>query len=403
MPDETKSAAQLAAETKAAFERSVDSVKEIAEKALAESKKGNELAASFKEKADEALTGMNALNERMSEMEQKSAKAGRGGDEAPQSLGEQYVSSEEYKSFVGSNSRKGMAPLQLKADITTAASGAGAVGAAIAPNRLSGIQELPRRRLVIRSLLSPGRTDSPLIEYVREKGFTNNAAVVAEGAKKPQSDIELEDIQTSTKTIAHYVKVSKQALSDVSQLRSHIDGRLLFGLQSKEDQQLLAGDGVGGNMLGLIPQSTAFAAPIEIEGATRLDALRLAMLQAALSEYPASGHILNPIDLTAIEMLKDTLGRYIIGNPQGGMSPTLWGLPVAETTSMAAGKFMTGSFDLAAQIFDQWQSVIEVGFENDDFTRNKLTIRAEERLALAVYRPEALIYGDLLPVAGGEG
>lgn len=401
MSDENKSAAQLAAETKAAFDKAVDSVKEIAEKALSEAKKGNELASSFKVKADEAMTSMNALNERVAEMEQKAANLGRGGDDAVQSLGERYVSSEEFKSFIGSDPRGGKASLKVKADITTTGEGAGAVGAAIAPNRLSGIQTRPQRRLVVRSLLASGRTDSPLVEYVSEKGFINNAAIVAEGAKKPQSDIEFEDKSVATKVIAHFMKVTKQALSDVSQIRSHIDGRLLYGLQLKEDQQLLAGDGASGSMLGLIPQSTAFAAPLTIDGATRLDALRLAMLQAVLAEYPASGHILHPTDLTAIEMQKDELGRYIIGNPQGSITPTLWGLPVAQTTSMPAGKFMTGAFDLAAQIFDQWDSTIEVGFENDDFTKNKVTIRAEERLALAVYRKESLIYGDLLPATGG--
>ncbi len=402
MSDENKSAAQLAAETKAAFDRSMGQVKELAEKALSEAKEGKGLTEALKEKTDEALMTLNTVSERLSEVEQKAAKAGRGGDEAPQSLGEQYVSSEEFKSFLASEPRGGKAPLKVKADITTGAAGAGAVGVAIAPNRLAGVQTPPQRHLVVRSLLASGRTDSPLIEYVREKGFTNNAAVVAEGAKKPQSDIEFEDLSVATKVIAHYMKVSKQTLSDVSQIRSHIDARLLYGLQLAEDRQLLSGDGVGSNMLGLIPQSTAFVAPLAIEGATRLDALRLAMLQAVLAEYPASGHVLNPIDLTAIEMLKDDLGRYIIGNPQGSITPTLWGLPVAQTVSMPAGKFMTGAFDLAAQVFDQWSSMIEVGFENDDFTKNKLTIRAEERLALAVYRPEALVYGDLLPAGGGE-
>ena len=79
----------------------------------------------------------------------------------------------------------------------------GSIGAAIAPNRLPGIQEAPRRRLTIRNLISPGRTDSPLIEYIQEVGFTNNAAPVAEGAAKPQSSVQLIDKQTSTKVIAH--------------------------------------------------------------------------------------------------------------------------------------------------------------------------------------------------------
>ncbi|CUW44445.1 hypothetical protein B3286c1_1777 [Brucella vulpis] len=114
------------------------------------------------------------------------------------------------------------------------------------------------------------------------------------------------------------------------------------------------------------------------------------------------GHVLSPIDWTSIELLKDTQGRYIIGNPQGTIAPTLWGLPVVTTQAMAAGKFLTGAFKLGAQIFDRWQARVEVATENeDDFIKNLVTILAEERLALAVYRPEAFIYGDVNEASGG--
>ncbi len=124
------------------------------------------------------------------------------------------------------------------------------------------------------------------------------------------------------------------------------------------------------------------------------------MLQAALAEYPATGHVLNPIDWTSIDLLKDNEGRYIIGNPQGTLTPTLWGLPVVTTQSIQVGKFLTGAFKMGAQVFDQWDSRIQAGYENDDFTKNKVTIRAEERLALAVIRPEAFIYGTVTAAAG---
>jgi HK97 family phage major capsid protein len=190
------------------------------------------------------------------------------------------------------------------------------------------------------------------------------------------------------------MKASKQVLSDISQLRSIIDQRLLYGLALKEEQQILYGDGTGQNLLGIVPQATAYAPPIAIEDINVLDVLRLAMLQAALAEYPATGHVLNPIDWTRIELLKDTIGRYIIGNPQGGVSPTLWRLPVVETQAMNVGKFLTGAYQLGAQLFDRWEGRVEAGYENDDFTKNLVTILGEERLALAVYRPEAFIYGD---------
>lgn len=61
---------------------------------------------------------------------------------------------------------------------------------------------------------------------------------------------------------------------------------------------------------------------------------------------------------------------------------------------MAVDKVLVGAFKLGAQVFDRWDARVEVGYVNDDFTKNLVTILAEERLALAVYRPEAFIYGD---------
>ena len=69
------------------------------------------------------------------------------------------------------------------------------------------------------------------------------------------------------------------------------------------------------------------------------------------------------------------------------------------TQAITVDKVLTGAFDMAAQVFDQWEGRVEAGYQNDDFTRNKVTFLAEERLALAVYRPEAFIYGDFGRVA----
>lgn len=394
---DTKSAAELAAEIKAEHKKAFDDVKAIAEDALGKAKAGETLSTSVKEKADEALLKMNGLTEQIAEMEQKLARSGAGQDEARKSIGEQFVESDGFKAFADtgfSKSARG-GDMKVKATLTSLTTDAGgSVGDAIAPTRLAGILPLPQRRLTVRDLISPGRMDGNALEYVKETGFTNNAAPVAEGAEKPSSDIKLDLVTTSAKVIAHWMKASKQVLDDISQLRSVIDQRLLYGLAYVEETELLKGDGTGQHLNGIIPQATAFAAPISLADLNIIDILRLAMLQAALAEYPATGHVMHPTDWASIETLKDTTGRYIIGNPQGTTSPTLWGLPVVATQAMTVRKFLTGAFKLGAQVFDRWDARIETAYVNDDFIKNLVTILAEERLALAVYRPEAFIYGD---------
>jgi HK97 family phage major capsid protein len=120
------------------------------------------------------------------------------------------------------------------------------------------------------------------------------------------------------------------------------------------------------------------------------------MLQPVIALLPVSGTVLNPTDWTKIEMLKDGMGRYLIGDPQGVVQKRLWGLPVVDSLAMTAGTFLTGSFKQAAQIFDRMTVEILMSTENvDDFEKNMVSIRAEERLALVVKRPTAFITGNL--------
>lgn len=377
------------------FKAATDKVKETAEDIKGKMEKGEKLSEKAKETADEALMKFNELKAQYDELEQKLSR--RGAEEpVAKSLGRQMVDSEQYKQLKDDPRGVKNAKMSVKATTITNAT----AGALVEPQVVGGVITPPERKLTIRDLLMPGQTDSSAITYMRETGFTNNAAPQAnQGDKKAQSDITFDRKTENVETIAHFIKVAKQILNDASMLASSIDQRLMYGLKLKEEEQLLNGDGLNGNLHGIIPQATAFSNPAAaVTKYTIIDQMRLAMLQAILAEYPASGHVLNPIDWATMELLKDNEGRYIIGQPQGETNPTLWRLPVVETQAIAPTKFLTGAFNMAAQIFDAEEASIEVGFENDDFTRNLLTILCEERLALAVYRPEAFIYGTLQAV-----
>jgi HK97 family phage major capsid protein len=361
---------------------------------------GGDETAAVKEKVDKALSEMNEMSGRLSDLEKKRAREREGADRQQKTLGELVIESEAFKNSNLDGASRGSCRIKIdRANITSAPSTVGdntSVGTSLVPGmRVPGIIAPPNRMMTIRDLLMPGQTSSSNVEYVKETGFTNNARPVSEGTTKPKSDLTFELESAPVRTIAHIFKASRQILDDAVGLRSYIDGRARYGLMFKEEAQLLNGDGNGQNINGLIPQATDYSAEFTPSSAQQIDTLRLALLQVVLAEYPSNGFVLNPIDWARIELTKDAEGRYIIGNPVNGTMPMLWNLPVVSTQAMGDGEFLTGAFNMAAQIFDRMEIEVLLSSENvDDFEKNMFTIRAEERLALAVYRPEAFVYGD---------
>lgn len=374
-------------------------VKQTAEDALNEAKNAGTLSAETKQAVDKALTELNTLSTKQNELqvqlgeaEQRFARAPAGtGVTDIQRAGDLLIADERINDFaqnVSAGQRFNVA-VPRNALITFGN---------LPSSPATPIIGRPNPRITVRELIAPGRTNSNAIAYLKETGFTNNAATVAENTTKPYSELTLVEVLSGVKTIAHLLKASKQILDDLPQLASFINGRLLTGLKHVEDIQLLFGSGVGQNLHGIYTQATAYAQPagIDIVDPTSVDIMRMAMLQAALADLPATGHVLHQADWTAMELSKDEMGRYIFANPLGYTVPTLWGLPVAELNhAQMLGNFLTGSFAEAAQIFDREDANVVISTENgDDFEKNMISIRAEERLALAVYRPESFIKGS---------
>ena len=372
-----------------------------AENALKEAKKAGDLSEKTKNDVDKLLTDLNTqrdlqnqLATQLGEAEQMFARLGNDGSQSParNRAGDLVIANETMIEF----SKNVAAGRRLAIDMPRNALTSFAV------NPVDGSTKVitnPNQRLTVRDLLAPGDTESNAVAYLRELLFTNNAAPVAENTTKPYSEITFEEVLSGVKTVAHLMKIAKQTLDDLPQLRSIINGRLLNGLKRVEDTQLLFGSGVGNNLHGIYTQATAFANPsTKTTPSNSLDVMRLAMLQVTLAELSATGHVMHDIDWTDIELIKDANTKgYLFSNPFGTLEARLWGLPVAQTNQAGMlGNFLTGSFADAAQIFDREDANVVVSTENaDDFEKNMVSIRAEERLALAVYRPQAFVKGSL--------
>jgi HK97 family phage major capsid protein len=380
-------------------------VKSFGEEFVTKTKAGDKVTSDLKENVDKVLSEQGQLREvvdglkktadgldaRAKELEQIAAKRGKGGEKSVDEMtpGEQFISDERVKAALAQGGKfRGRVRIDVKA--ITSADMAGLVQ----PDRVQSIIALPERRLTVRDLITPGRTSQSAVQYWQETGFTNNADAVSEGTDKPTSTIAGELKTANVTTIAHIMIAAKQILDDSPALQSHIDGRLRYGLAYEEEVELLLGDGSGTQLLGIIPQATAYSEAFQPEMRQRIDYIRLALLQSELALFPASGIVLNPTDWARIELTKDAEGRYIFVMPQNETTPRLWGRPVVSTPAMTVTKFLVGAFKLGAQIFDREDANVEISTEDsDNFRKNLITLRAEERLALAVYRPEAFTYG----------
>lgn len=411
--DPQKDARDAAVELK----RVTDEVKRVAEGYQTEVKNLGKASEETKAVADRALAGLTeatkaaeaatraaeAADTRMTAIEQKMAR--RGGDEGAvevKSAGALFVESDQFKSFAATSTRRGAVEVSVeRKNITSASATLGAtpsVSSSLVQAQRLDLVPLPQQDLPIRALVAPGETSSNAIEFAVQVSRTNNATFVAEGALKPQSDLTFDLRNFPVRTLAHFYKASRQILDDAPALRSIIDAEGRYGLAFVENAALLYGDGTGQNLLGMIPQARAYAAPggITVAGETRIDRLRLAALNASLALYPASGFVLHPIDWAAIEMTKDGQGRYLVGDPTGQVVPRLWGLPVVTTQAMAQGTFLAGAFRAGAQIFDRMGVEVLLSTEDqDNFVRNMVTIRFEERLAFVVKVPAAFVTGAL--------
>ncbi|MBN7763647.1 phage major capsid protein [Nitratireductor aquibiodomus] len=360
----------------------------------------SELASMITNLGDKFKATTEDLTTRLNSLERRAARETEPANDNHKSLGHIVANDEAVRNLT--SEFRGKAVVKLRGEnaaITSYPATVGSntsAGTSLVPaHRVPGIVTPYQRRMTIRDLLRTARTTSNNIEWPVETNYTNNADVVSEGAKKPYSDLTFELQNAPVRTIAHMFKASRQILDDADALASYIDRRGRYGLQFKEELQLLRGDGTGQNVEGIIPQARAYETARNSTGDTPLDVLNHAISQAEESDIPITGIVLSKKMWRDMLGIKDGDERYLSGGPFGTTAAQIWDLPAIGSNAMADGEFLVGAFQDGATIFDRLEAEVLVSSENDDdFERNLFSIRAEERLALAVFRPDAFVTGQ---------
>jgi len=329
--------------------------------------------------------------------------------QAPKSIGEQVIEDPGIVALFKSSGR-GSASVQVKGPIGGMFERKDITGLSLLlPQILPGVAIGPRLPFGVRSLIPQGRTTAGAVEFVRESSFTNNAAPVAEAAAKPKSDKTFTVITSNVRTIAHYFKISDQTADDLPFVLSQLENNGIYGVQLAEDNQLLNGNGTAPNLDGLVKNAAAATAPAAT-GSNLVDAIGTAIFQLAAAGFAADGTVTNPADWGHVALLKNAQGNYLFANPLDyTVGGRIWGTRVAQSANMAAGTFLVGAFAGHTQILDREDVFVQVANQNeDDFIKNMYTVLIEERLALCIYQPLALLKGvvpagSLLTAEGAEG
>lgn len=341
------------------------------------------------------------------------AVAGQREENRAQSIGEKFISTDEYRAWSTSQSNDKFT-FTVNTDEERTLVTTGVLPADyLSPVRLPGIRRPSDTFGSLRDVLTVGTLNGESLIYFQEASFTNNAAFVGEATAttgstglKPESAFTLEQKTASVGTIAHWIPITKQAQWAAPELRSYIDGRLLDGLQLVEDELLLLGDGTGNDPTGILEvngiqvlDNTYFAGAATQNAGTDAEPFdRLARARRLIMDVGRARPnfiVLNPADDELFQTVADANGHYYGGGPfSTGQPATLWGLPRVLNENMPEGQALVGD-GRQAQIWDRMTARITVGLINDQFVRNMETVLAEKRVGLAVYRPSAFALVDL--------
>lgn len=293
------------------------------------------------------------------------------------------------------NNRGASVSFDIKAvgTITTANYSGGNVGLTAWDGEIG---RLVRREPFLRQIVSVRPMGEQGIAWAEMANPEGGAGMTAEGALKSQYDFDMVERREVAKKITAYTKATKEALQDLPSLQALINQELVDIIELKLDEQMLTGDNTGQNLKGISAYATAFsvattALALGVTRANRYDVLRAAAWQIAnlgKGRFVPNYALVNPIDAAVMDLTKTADGIYVAPPFTTAQGQTIAGLRVIANTGVAAGDFYVGDFRKVILGIRE-EININIGYENDDFTKNLVTILAEMRAAQYVKTNDA--------------
>lgn len=282
--------------------------------------------------------------------------------------------------------------------ITSANLTDGASGQGYSATQYMGMVDARKPRTRVRQMLSSGVMSEKLVAYPQYTGGEGGAGYQAtEGAKKATADFDWKMVPLLPQTIAVTVDVSKQSMMDIAWLSGFLADHMQRLVLDKEDAEILNGVGGASALHGILPQATAYSAT-DSDFITMYDYLIDAESQLEENFYYATGILLNPRDYAKMLIRKDDNSAYSHpGLIFGGANRDLLsfnGVPIYKSSALARQTGIIADWATASLLVREGLS-FDISYENGtNFEDNMVTLRMEERVALAMYEPAAFMKID---------
>jgi hypothetical protein len=222
-------------------------------------------------------------------------------------------------------------------------------------------------------------TSAGAVSYVQWAPNPQGAAPVAgEGTLKVEATMSATGVSQSLVTWAHWKEITRQALEDIPQIRSIVEGRLRQGLVRAVEDSI-----VDNLIAATLPPVTGSAAG----GDTLLGVIRqgVATVQAAGYANP-NAVVLNPADYADLDI---AIMSGTLGGPTSAAN--YWGLRPIASNGVPAGTAWVGDFSVGVTLFTRGTAAVYLSDSHaDNFIRNVLLLLAETRGLAVVTEPAAI-------------
>lgn len=261
------------------------------------------------------------------------------------------------------------------------------------------------RPIQVIDLIPAGKTDMIAIRYMEETTLvdaaseTNESTVAGGDSSYPETQMAFTQKDSLVRKVAVFLPVTEEQLEDVSQVSGLINNRLPAMIMRRLDSQLVNGTGIGTptQLQGILNTAGIQAyARATNHGDVPVDALRRAMtlIHTVAFSIP-NGVLMHPLDWEGIRLMKSTQGVYIWGHPSESGLDRVWGLPLAQCDSIAAGTAIVADFQQSELAEKRGISVLTSNSHSDWFIKDKLAVKASGRWAFVIYRPAAFVQVNL--------